>query len=376
MKDHHYDYIIYLLIWILLISFIFLFNRWYINHSIMGNIFLITFIAIIINLITFKFIKNLNYKALFDMNDIFGRKQLHQEFEDINNISLTKINEGVDKYLEIKNYIYAYGIIISIILLIFSAIISFYWILIIFLIYVFIKYYSIKANVGFLLDIRYEKEKLENKKFEEAQIKKGLVKFGNKWGTPHQIKEWKKVKYGIKSNFMNMSHFQFEEFIAKLFRKMGYNAEVTKRTGDYGVDIIARGKGDKIAIQVKHNKIGNNVGNITIQKALGATYTINANKVIVITTSDFTRQAREQTRSAPIKLWNLMTLKQMVGKYFIDADDDIKQEDKKTNKLREKLDKEDIDKGNYDLSDIPIENKDEIKEQIIAERMERESRLK
>jgi HJR/Mrr/RecB family endonuclease len=167
------------------------------------------------------------------------------------------------------------------------------------------------------------KKKLDDeiKEHEKEQEAKGLIKYKSKWGTPKQVKKWKEVEYGIDTNFMNMSHFEFEEFIAKLFRKMGYDVIVTRKTGDYGIDIIAKDKKDTIAIQVKQNKIGNNVGNTTIQQVLGAMWKVKANKAIIITTSDFTIQAKEQAKEAPVELWDLKTLKRLVQKYFIDMDE-------------------------------------------------------
>ena len=47
---------------------------------------------------------------------------------------------------------------------------------------------------------------------------------------------------------------------------------------------------------------------------------VKANKAIIITTSDFTIQAKKQAEEAPVELWNLKTLKQMVRKYFIESD--------------------------------------------------------
>lgn len=175
------------------------------------------------------------------------------------------------------------------------------------------------------VEVRIKKEREEQKekgreikKFEEKQRKKGLVKFEDKWGTPEQIKKWKEVNYGIDKNFMNLSHFQFEKFVAELFEKMGYNTTVTRKTGDFGVDVIAKDKHDTIAIQVKQNRAGNNVSNIIVQNILGSMWKVKANKSIIITTSDFTVQAKEQAQEAPVELWNLRTLKQIVRKYFIE----------------------------------------------------------
>ena len=151
-------------------------------------------------------------------------------------------------------------------------------------------------------------------------IAKGLVEYSSKWGTPEEIKNLKEIEYGLDKDFLHMGHFEFEEFIARLFQKMGYQTEVTRKTGDYGIDVIAiDGKG-KIAIQAKQYKGGNNVGNETVQQLLGAMWRVKAYKAIIITTSDFTRQAIQQASDSPIELWNLNMLKNKVRKYFIEED--------------------------------------------------------
>lgn len=171
---------------------------------------------------------------------------------------------------------------------------------------------------------RKQKEKKEREKesirFEESQKAKGLVQYKGKWATSEQVRTWKEIEYGINSNFLDISHFDFEKFIAKLFEKMGYHVELTPKTSDYGIDIIAKDDKGKIAIQVKQYKNGNNIGNETIQNLLGAMWRMKAYKAIIITTSDFTRQARIQAEDSPIELWNLQTLKNIVRKYFIESD--------------------------------------------------------
>jgi len=165
-----------------------------------------------------------------------------------------------------------------------------------------------------------EKKAKELEEFRKSQEAKGLVEYKDKWGTPEQVEKWKEIEYGINNNFMNISHFEFEGFIAQLFRKMGYQTEVTRKTGDYGIDVIAKDKNDTIAVQVKQFKHGNNVSNLIVQQVLGAMWKVKANKAIIITTSDFTIQAKVQAREAPIELWNLQTLKSTVRKYFIESD--------------------------------------------------------
>ena len=129
-----------------------------------------------------------------------------------------------------------------------------------------------------------------------------------------------KIKTLIDSDFSLITPFEFENFIGNLFKKMGYETEVTSKTGDYGVDVIAKDRNDVVAIQVKKYSRGNNVGNRDVQRLLGAMQlrSIKANKAILITTSDFTIQAKEQANEAPIELWNGDYLIEIVEKYMQD----------------------------------------------------------
>ena len=56
-----------------------------------------------------------------------------------------------------------------------------------------------------------------------------------------------------KAFWENLSGYEFEHEVAKLYQKIGYNTYVTKATGDGGVDIILTKNGEKIAVQCKHH---------------------------------------------------------------------------------------------------------------------------
>lgn len=122
----------------------------------------------------------------------------------------------------------------------------------------------------------------------------------------------------LSSNYACIDPFEFEALVAELFAAMGYEVEVTPKSGDYGVDVIARRASDTVAIQAKKHSPGNNVGNRDVQRLLGAMQlsTVRANKAILITTSDFTVQAQEQAREAPIELWNGDYFSSLVRKYL------------------------------------------------------------
>jgi len=153
-------------------------------------------------------------------------------------------------------------------------------------------------------------------KFEQEQRDKGLLKFMGRWGTPEQVDKWKKLYAGLTSDFMDRSPHEFEDFIAELFTRMDYSTERTPLTSDYGADVIAKKGKEVIAIQVKRNKPGNDVGVKDVNQVLGSMYRYKADKAIVITTSDFTSAARKLATTAPVNLWNRTKLYEMIERYY------------------------------------------------------------
>lgn len=124
------------------------------------------------------------------------------------------------------------------------------------------------------------------------------------------------VKKELRIDLDEITPFEFENFVSQLFGEMGYEVWRTRKTGDYGIDIIAK-KGDmKVGIQTKKFEKGNLVGAPDVQMALGSGFKYDVDKCILITTSDFTPQAREQARNAPIELWNRSILEEKIKKYL------------------------------------------------------------
>jgi restriction system protein len=167
-------------------------------------------------------------------------------------------------------------------------------------------------------------EELRRLRFEKTQRAKGLIKYvtadgEEKWGKPEEVKKWKEAEIGLENNFANLSPFEFEDFIAKLFEKIGYKTQKMRNTGDYGCDILATDGKKNVVIQCKKNKEGNLVGNQAVQQTLGSMWKFKAKKAILVTTSDFTPMAREQAEGAPIELWNKKVLHEMVRRYLIES---------------------------------------------------------
>lgn len=96
---------------------------------------------------------------------------------------------------------------------------------------------------------------------------------------------------------MEMSPSFFEGLVIQLLESMGYGkGKVTGRSGDEGIDgIIGEDKLglDVIHIQAKRWTQGNNVGRKELQSFVGALAGQSGRKGVFITTSDFTREARD-----------------------------------------------------------------------------------
>lgn len=105
----------------------------------------------------------------------------------------------------------------------------------------------------------------------------------------------------------------FETFVGAVLINLGYgdgtlkSFKVTAKTRDGGIDgIISQDKLglDKILIQAKHYKKGNNVGSKDIRDFSGAMRKAQVDKGIFITTSDYHKNAIEEADGQNIILIN------------------------------------------------------------------------
>ena len=167
---------------------------------------------------------------------------------------------------------------------------------------------------------RKKQRRKQKESFEKSQLEKGLELFSGKWVDKKEIPKLKEIQIGLDKNFQNLSSYEFEKFIAKLFKAMNYKTRVTQASNDYGIDVIAEKGNDKIAIQCKRYAPGNPVSNRDVQRLLGAMQlkSVRATHSIIITTSHFTVQAREQAKECAIELWDRHDLEKMVRKYLME----------------------------------------------------------
>ena len=99
-----------------------------------------------------------------------------------------------------------------------------------------------------------------------------------------------------------MDGYQYEEQCAKYLLSLGYyDVEVTKKSGDFGIDIIAFRQNKKYGIQCKYYDSA--VGNKAIQEAYAGSAYYNCNQAIVITNSIFTKSAHELASNLDVILF-------------------------------------------------------------------------
>ena len=91
-----------------------------------------------------------------------------------------------------------------------------------------------------------------------------------------------------------MTGLEYEEACAAYLQKRGFtNIELTPKTGDHGIDIIAHKNGFSYGVQCKFYTSGK-VGNKAVQEAYAGCSYYHLDKPMVMTNNTFTQQAEEE----------------------------------------------------------------------------------
>jgi restriction system protein len=88
-----------------------------------------------------------------------------------------------------------------------------------------------------------------------------------------------------------MSGVEFEEFVAAQLRTVGWSVTHTASTGDYGVDLIAKKAGTRMAVQCKRQAKA--VGVAAVQQVVAGALHHRCNQTVVVTNQAFTKAARQ-----------------------------------------------------------------------------------
>ena len=103
-----------------------------------------------------------------------------------------------------------------------------------------------------------------------------------------------------------LHHRKFEELIAEIIRSKGYDVTLTPKTRDGGKDIIALYKSpfghQMFIIECKKHNEDNKVGVELVRGLYGVKTAERYNQAILVTTSTFTRDAKEFVKPLKFEL--------------------------------------------------------------------------
>ncbi|MEK6984838.1 MAG: restriction endonuclease [Candidatus Thermoplasmatota archaeon] len=97
-----------------------------------------------------------------------------------------------------------------------------------------------------------------------------------------------------------MTGSEFEDFVAKYYETMGYKVLKNGGSGDQGADLIANGRGERLAIQVKRWDAP--VGNSAVQEVIAAKTFYACSRAVVVVSSSFTKGAISLAERAGVEL--------------------------------------------------------------------------
>ena len=106
-----------------------------------------------------------------------------------------------------------------------------------------------------------------------------------------------KTSWAQQEWWWSLDGWQFEQEVAKIFISKGYNATVTRATGDGGVDIILEKDGFRSIVQCKHHN--NPVGPNDARALWGCKDDFQADEVILIASSGITKGAADYINNKP-----------------------------------------------------------------------------
>ena len=111
-------------------------------------------------------------------------------------------------------------------------------------------------------------------------------------------------------DFDCMEGHDFEYFCADILRQNGY-IDVTRGSGDQGIDILAEKDGIKYGIQCKC--YSSDIGNKAVQEAFSGKTFYGCHVAVVLTNRHFTKSAKELADSNHVLLWDREKLESFIS---------------------------------------------------------------
>jgi hypothetical protein len=116
--------------------------------------------------------------------------------------------------------------------------------------------------------------------------------------------------------YLQMGPQEFENAIAELFRKLGYQVKQTPYSNDGGKDAIAEKNGEKILIECKRYAANNSIGRRDLQILVAAMHDEGAGRGIYVNTGIFTATAKKYAEKNEILLYDRNTLPQLINEAY------------------------------------------------------------
>ncbi|ADI73924.1 restriction endonuclease [Methanohalobium evestigatum Z-7303] len=125
-------------------------------------------------------------------------------------------------------------------------------------------------------------------------------------------------------HLLQMDPYDFEKLVAYLFTNMGYKAEVTNQSRDDGVDVVLKlekfGLSHKWLVQAK--RYSKTVGVKEIREYSSLRYQDDVEGIIVVTTDEFTDDAKTEAKKHNLKLIEGGLLVEMLNYYCPDGQEE------------------------------------------------------
>ncbi|MCM2674551.1 restriction endonuclease [Shouchella plakortidis] len=132
------------------------------------------------------------------------------------------------------------------------------------------------------------------------------------------VLETKRLQKSGMPQIDQMNGFQFEYYLQALFFGLGYKPSVTKRSYDFGADLILDGK-NRIVIQAKCYGEKNKVGIDAVQQIYAAKTYYKAQEAWVLTNRSFSPSAIKLAECCNVKLLDRMELQHFILKIHPDG---------------------------------------------------------
>lgn len=176
---------------------------------------------------------------------------------------------------------------------------------------VFVYYLMIEFDIDLFKYSQYFK--IITEKINQFKDEKDLEQFERK--IYNVSNENEKINKELKMHDIDlMTGSEFEHFISKLFQIWGYKTNITKKTGDQGIDVIAIKNGVKIGIQTKC--YANAVSNKAVQEVAAGIKHHQLDKGMLITNNRLTQSAISLAESNEIVVWDRALLQEKLNEQY------------------------------------------------------------